>query len=308
MPPLQPNSRAFAYVVISVADMEQALGLWVQRFGLQVVARREGSDPGLAKIWGVAANDIVDQALLVTPGMLQGGVHLVRFRIPGPAVRDGAASTDSVPKSVDIAVRGIDQRYAELKAAGFEFRSPVGRLETDGVVVNEVHMKGPDATNLVLLEQVGKPEHTSEQGFGVAPQIVLTTPDNKREKAFLQALLDLQETSYHRFAGAAIEKTVGLPKGAALDIRILGDPAYDFGRLELVQYEGVTPKDLYPRTRPPARGMLSITYFVADFDALRRRGAALGLVDHGRVATVFGSTRMASITSPTGLRIDLVER
>jgi catechol 2,3-dioxygenase-like lactoylglutathione lyase family enzyme len=308
VPPLKPNARAFAYVVISVSDMDQALGLWVQRFGMQPILRREGTDPALARVWGLGPQDILDQALLVTPGMTQGGVHLVRFRLPGPAVRDGALPTDSVPKSVDIAVRDISSRYAELKAAGFQFRSAVGKLETDGVVVYEVHMNGPDSTNLVLLEQLDRPQVTSPQGFGIAPQIVVTTPDNLREKAFFQRLLDLQETSYHRFAGAAIEKTVGLPKGAGLDIRILGDPAYAYGRLEFVQYEGVKPNDLYPRSRPPARGMLSVTYFVDDFDALRERGAAIGLVEHGRVDSVFGATRMASAVSPTGLRIDLVER
>lgn len=308
MPPLKPNPHAYAYVTISVADMEQALGLWVERFGMQLVARRDGTDPGLAKAWGLAAPDIVDQALLVTPGMTQGGVHLVRFRLPGAAVRDGAAPTDSVPKSVDIAVSGLAQRYEELKAAGYEFRSPPGKLETNGIVVFETHMKGPDGVNLVLLEQPAHPEHVGPKGFGVAPQIVLTTPDNQREKAFLQSLLGLQETSYNRFGGPEVEKTIGLPKGAALDIRILGDPAYEYGRLELVQYEGVRPANLYPRAKPPARGMLSVTYFVTDFDALLGRGGALGLVSHGRVASIFGDVRLASATSPTGLRIDLVER
>ena len=39
---------------------------------------------------------------------------------------------------------------------------------------------------------------------------------------------------------------------AGLDIRIFGDPAYDYGRLEIVQYEGAKSADLYPRAKPPA--------------------------------------------------------
>ncbi|MFM8713857.1 MAG: hypothetical protein ACKOE7_10920, partial [Actinomycetota bacterium] len=39
----------------------------------------------------------------------------------------------------------------------------------------------------------------------------------------------------------------GLPPGGGLDVRIFGDAAYDYGRLEIVQYEGVQSKDLYPR-------------------------------------------------------------
>ena len=101
--------------------------LWQQRFGLELVARREGTDPGLAQAWGLPPGDIVDQVLLRTPGMEQGGVHLVRFRLPGPAVRENAAATDLVPKSVDIAVRDIPARYDELLAAGYTFRSPIGQ-------------------------------------------------------------------------------------------------------------------------------------------------------------------------------------
>jgi catechol 2,3-dioxygenase-like lactoylglutathione lyase family enzyme len=319
VPSIAPNPKAYAYAVLSVADMDQALALWSGRFGMRIAVRREGSDPGLAALWGVGSDGIIDQALLLTPGMAQGGIHLVRFRVPGPAVRDGAASTDLVPKSVDIAVRDLPARHAELEAAGYRFRSPIGRFETDGVVVHEVHLPGPDGVNVVFLEQQGKPEPVSPEGYGVAPQIVAISPDNRREKAFLERVLGLDETSYHRFAGPEVERTIGLPPGAGLDIRIFGDAGYDYGRLEIVQYEGVKGADLYARARPPARGLLSVTFFVPDIDAVLARAAALAVeagagamrapsVDHGIVDTVFGKARMATLTSPAGLRIDLVQR
>jgi catechol 2,3-dioxygenase-like lactoylglutathione lyase family enzyme len=315
VPPLAANPLAFTYVVISVADLDQALGLWQERFGMELVARRQGTDPGLAQAWGLGAGDIVDQALLRTPGMEQGGVHLVRFRLPGPAVRENAAPTDLVPKSVDIAARDLKARYDELLAAGYKFRSPIGKFVTEKVVVHEVHMPGPDAVNFVFLEQEGHPEPVSDKGYGVMPQIVAISPDNKLEKAFFEQVLGLQETSYNRFSGPEVEKTIGLPKGAGLDIRIFGDPAYDYGRLEIVQYEGVKSADLYPRAKPPARGMLSVTYFVPDVGAILAKATAPGApkmraapLDHGVVRSIFGESRMASLTSPAGLRIDLVER
>ena len=319
VPSTAVNPKAYAYAVISVADMDQALALWSGRFGMRIAVRREGSDPGLAAVWGVGTDAIIDQALLLTPGMAQGGIHLVRFRIPGPAVREGAASTDLVPKSVDIAVRDLPSRHAELEAAGYRFRSRIGRFETDGVVVNEVHLPGPDGVNLVFLEQEGKPEPVSPEGYGVAPQIVAISPDNRREKAFFERVLGLEETSYHRFAGPEVERTIGLPPGAGLDIRIFGDAGYDYGRLEIVQYEGVKSADLYPHARPPARGLLSVTFFVPDVGVVLARAAALAAetgagamrappIDHGVVDTVFGTARMATLTSPAGLRIDLVQR
>ena len=113
------RANAYAYALLSVADLATALDLWVGRFGMQIVSRRVGEDAAWARRLGVAAEDIVDQALLVTPGRVQGGIHLVQFRHPGPPVRAGARPTDLVPKSVDIVVRDIQARHAELQAAGF---------------------------------------------------------------------------------------------------------------------------------------------------------------------------------------------
>lgn len=301
------SSQAFAYVVVSVADMDQALGLYVDRFGMQIVTRREGHDRGLAKIWGLPEDAIIDQALLRTPGASQGGIHLVRFKIPGPAVREGAAPTDLVPKSLDIAVVDIQKRYDELSAAGYKFRSPVGKMEAGGLTFLEAHATGQDGINIVLLEILGKHEVTSDKGYGVVPQMVLTTGDNVREATFFQSLMGMSQISYNRLAGPEVEKTIGLPPGAGLDIRILGDPNNEFGKLEIVQYEGVKSNNLYPRAKPPARGMLSITYIVDDLSSLLSRGATLGIVDHGNVATVLGTGRMATVTSPAGLRVDLLE-
>jgi catechol 2,3-dioxygenase-like lactoylglutathione lyase family enzyme len=306
--PLAPvSSQAFAYVVVSVADMDRALGLWVNRFGMEIVARREGHDAGLARAWGLAADAIVDQALLRTPGSSHGGVHLVRFKLPGKAVREGAVPTDLVPKSIDIAVVDIQKRYDELTAAGYAFRSPVGTMESKGVKFFEAHMPAHDGLNLVLVEQPSRHELTSAKGYGAASTMVFTTRDNLREATFFQSLMGLELLSQSRLAGPQVEKTIGLPPGAGLDIRILGEPKNDFGRLEIVQYEGVQSQNLYPRAVPPARGMLSVTYIVSDLSSVLARGATLGVVDHGKVDSILGNGRMASVTSPTGLRVDLLE-
>jgi hypothetical protein len=75
--------------------------------------------------------------------------------------------------------------------------------------------------------------------------------------------------------------------------------------------------DLYPRARPPARGLLSVTFFVPDVAAVLARAAAAASattasfaapVDHGVRRTIFGEARIATLTSPAGLRIDLVQR
>jgi catechol 2,3-dioxygenase-like lactoylglutathione lyase family enzyme len=305
-PVMAVDPSAFAYAVISVAEMDEALGLWVDLFGMEILERRVGEDSGLAAAWGISAQDIVDQALLRTPGVREGGLHLVRYRVPGAAVREDAAPTDLVPKSVDIAVRDIEARYDQLRAAGYQFRSTVGRMATQsGTVLYEVHMFGPDGLNLVLLEVPDRPEPVSPKGYGVAPQLVVVSPDNAREAQFLRDLLGLEQIAHNRLGGPSIEKTVGLPPGAQLDIRIMGDAKIDYGRLELIQYEGVTGRNLYPRAKPPARGILSVTYFVPELDSILARGAALGVRDLGAFDGIYGRGRLVTATTAAGLRLDL---
>jgi len=300
---------AIAYVVIGVADMNEALDLWVGRFGMEVVARRPGADEELARAWQLPADGIVDQALLLTPGMQEGGIHLVRFRSPGAAVRDGAAPTALLPKSVDVAVRDIEDRYAELAAGGYRFRSRVGVLETDkGEKVYEAHMTGHDGINVVLVEQPAHPETVSAKGYGVAPLVVAVSPDNGREAQYLRQVLGLEELMHNQFSGPSIERTIGLPPGASLDVRILGDARRAFGRIELVQYRGVTSENRYPRARAPSRGQLSVTYFVDDLARWLAPPRADAVTDLGRGAGIYGPGRMATLSTPAGLRIDLVER
>jgi hypothetical protein len=85
----------------------------------------------------------------------------------------------------------------------------------------------------------------------------------------------------------------------------MGDAKIDYGRIEIVQYQGAQSRDLYPRAKPPARGMLSVTYFVPEIDSIIARGRSLGVRDHGAFNGVYGNGRFASATTPAGLRVDL---
>ena len=305
----RPSPRAVAYVVVSVADLDAAIDFWAGRLGMQIETRLGGSDPELAAAWGLDPDGIVEEALLRTPGMHDGGLHLVQFRTPGAPVREDASSTDLVLKSVDITTRDLPARYAELVEGGFKFRSKIGRLETAaGVVVHEVHLPASDGLNLVFLEEEGAALPVGPKGYGVASQIVVITPDNARETAFFREVFELEDISHNRFGGPEVEKTIGLPPGASLDITILGASASPYGRLEFVQYEKAAGRNLYPRMKPPARGMLSITYLVPDLKPILRRGQAFGVRDLGVRRSILGRGHMAEFVSPAGLRIDVLER
>jgi catechol 2,3-dioxygenase-like lactoylglutathione lyase family enzyme len=156
-------------------------------------------------------------------------------------------------------------------------------------------MLAHDGIQLVFLERAAKPETVSSKGYGVALQMTAVVPDIEREVAFFQDVLGLELLSK------------GPPPAAGPDVRIVGARGSRFGRLALVHHAGTAGLDLYPRAVPPARGLLSVTYVVPDIAPILARGRASGVADHGTVRSILGEGRMASVTSPAGLRIDFIQ-
>jgi len=302
---------AVAYTVFSTGDMKASLDLWANHFGMEIVARQKGTDPELARAWGLPADGIADQALLLTPGVSRGGVHVVRFSNPGPSVRDGAAPTALLPKNFDVATDDIHARYAELKAAGYEFRSEP-HLMTPSVY--EMQMTGPDDININFVGSGPEGSNLrrrklSTKGYGPGVLMVVTSADYKADADTLQRLLGMQQIQGLHLRGPDIEKIINLPPGGGLDTRILGDPAEPYGTVQVVQYSGVlSSENRYPRTKAPARGMLSFTYFVDDLSPWLAQAGRGEITALGKGAGIYGPGRMATFTTPAGLRVDVVEK
>jgi hypothetical protein len=113
-----------------------------------------------------------------------------------------------------------------------------------------------------------------------------------------------------RLAGPVIEKMVGLPAGAALVLKVYGDPAEPLGRVEVIEYERTSGNNLFARARPPALGTLHVTYQVADLPPLLERleDTGIAVTDHGNRLLLYGSGQVVSFHSPAGFRIEVQER
>jgi hypothetical protein len=48
-----------------------------------------------------------------------------------------------------------------------------------------------------------------------------------------------------------------------------------------------------------------VTYFVPELDSIVARGGSLGVRDLGAFNGVYGEGRLATVTTPAGLRVDL---
>jgi catechol 2,3-dioxygenase-like lactoylglutathione lyase family enzyme len=303
---------AWSAVTVGVASLDEASRLWVDEFGFNVVSQSDGPDAELARLWNLQPGDIARQALLRTNDSPYGMIHFVEFNDPDDPVRKGAQVFDRVPKNLDIYVQDLPGKVADLRERGRQFRTENHSEVTapDGTAFREIHMPSHDDINIVLLEVVGKDKPFSDAGYAGVGPLIFIVPDAGEEKAFFEALFLLDKLNDNILEGPEIERMVGLPPGAALDVSIWGREGQDLGGIEIIEYRGVSGTDLYPRARPKALGILHINYVVADATALRERLAKRGVevTDHGRVSSLLAAGDVFSFTSPAGLRIEIVEQ
>jgi len=262
---------AIAFVTVGVANLEQALELWCGTFGMEIVARSEGGDSGLARLWELEPGAIHAQALIRSPGAAAGWLHLVQFTQPSDPVRAGAGPMDLGPKNLDVYCDDIHQRVDELQAAGNEFRSRVIEYKVGDIIASEVQMPGPDDTNIVFVEVAGETMPVSAQGYCGITSFVVIVPDLNIEGAFYRKLLGFDELLRHRITGAEIEEIVNLPSMTGVEMSVLGCEQERFGRIELIQYDGSPGADRFALARAPARGTLHCAYRVDSLDEVLAR-------------------------------------
>ena len=106
---------AISHITVGTADLAPVRALWIDRFGLEVVAERAGLDESVARLWNIPADQVRRQVLLGTPGAQTGRLHFVQFAEPDPPVRAGAAPTDLGPKNLDANCTDLPGRHAEYR-------------------------------------------------------------------------------------------------------------------------------------------------------------------------------------------------
>lgn len=297
---------AIAHVTVGVADLEPVLDLWQGTFGMDVVARRDGPDAGLARLWDIAPGRIEAQALLRSPGTRAGWLHFVQFARPDAPVREGADSMDLGPKNLDVYCDDIRARVGALEADGWTFRSRVIDYNVGDIQASEVQMPGPDETNIVFVEVVGQSMPVSSKGYCGITSFVVIVPDIDAEAAFYKDVFGFEELLRHRITGEGIEEIVNLPSSTGVEMSVLGRENESFGRVELIQYDNSRGCDRFGRAKAPARGSLHCAFRVASVsDVLDASSGDSRRVDD--IDTLFSDGPIGVLTTPAGLRVEIFE-
>lgn len=299
--------RSIDSIVVGVQNIDEATELWVDQFGLDVVSEREGSDTDLSRLWQLEDDDITKQALLATPKIDVGKIHLVQFKNPSTAVRQNANATDLGPKNLDVTCLDLPSKYDELIKMGYQFRSEyVGyQIESIGADVLEVQMPGHDHTNIIFVEQLGEKIQLSEKGYGGITSLVTIVSELDEETDFFIDIFSLKQALSEDLFGEHVEKMIGLPKGGGLRLNLLeGDEVDRYGRVELVAYIGAEKQDdLYEIANPPALGTLHCVFRVEDIDSIKNKlkNRLVHYEEHGLLDLIYGRGEVISFRSPAGL-------
>ena len=303
--------RSIDTIIVGVQNINEAIELWVNQFGLDIVSEREGIDGDLSRLWQLEDDEITKQALLATPKIDVGKIHLVQFKNPSTAVRQNANATDLGPKNLDVTCLDLPSKYDELIKMGYQFRSEyVGyKIESIGADVLEVQMPGHDHTNIIFVEQLGEKIQLSKRGYGGITSLVTIVSELDEETDFFMDILSLKEALSEDLFGEHVEKMIGLPKGGGLRLNLLeGDEIDRYGRVELVAYIGAEKQDdLYKIANPPALGTLHCVFRVEDIDSIKNklRNRSVSFKEHGLLDLIYGKGEIISFRSPAGLRIEV---
>ena len=297
-------------IMIGVADLDAAIALWVDAIGFKILKKSIGDDIDLGRLWNLQSSSFSRQVILGKTDDIFGKLHLVEMHHSGPSVRAGAAVTDYCIKNIDIYVTDIEKRIVDLQARGYVFRSATHSevVAPDGTRFREIHLEIHDAINLVLLELPDKNFSFNQLGFGNIGPIVSVVQDVAQEKSFYRDILGLEMLTDNFLQGEEIEKMIGLPSGAGLDVSIWGREGTESAQLELVEYVGVEGKTLFPLSKLPNSGLHQVCYQIEEAALLASQANSMGLsvFQCGEIETLSGLGECWTLYSPAGMRIDLL--
>jgi nitrite reductase/ring-hydroxylating ferredoxin subunit len=284
-------------VTVAVRDLESARALYSGMLGMREVGA-----------WGLAATEVVTapeakrfaSALgllepaaiegvdLEQPGTRVGAVRLVRIG-DGSAERinEGARAWDhGYVKNLDFFTDDVRGQHARFVAAGFEFLAPPVEYAVPwgrGAIATEAHLPTADGVKIALAKMAGVPRiamgrsarETPFTEVAAATQIV---KDFDRAEGFYCEVLDLVPAAPTVIEGELIA-ALHLPAGTRLRMSFLSGREGAGGRVGIVSYEGpgvADARSLASRVRAPGRGVLGLTFEVADVEAVTARAVALG--------------------------------
>jgi len=311
--------RGWQEAVISVSNLPRMQAVLEAIAGWHAIARGQ-TRPELLRLWGLPAGARGEERLLANPGDPAGYVRLVKLYGVGAQVqiRSSAMPWDTGGVfSLMTRSRDLDGAFARAQALGYSAFNDPTDFDFGGVLLRNVVLRLPDGVNIAIYERRRPPL----EGWDTISK--LSAPFNA-----MQMIADRDRTrdfwasvfGYRPIAdGAFLDPKAGpnnfaLPQNLTTSIErrfaIMAMNGAEVGRVEAMQFAGLTGRDLSDRARFPNLGIAALRYPTRRLDAIVAAARAGGHPVAGPVETVlapYGRIRLAHIRSPDGVIMEAME-
>jgi hypothetical protein len=177
----------------------------------------------------------------------------------------------------------------------------------------------PDGANLAVYSRVDPPIEGWDDlaGFSYPFNTMAMVHDIDAERVFFEGGLGCSPFWAGDYIDPAeVDTNFALPDNLSDEIprrtAILQQRPGEDGRIELMQFVGLSGQDFSERARPPNLGILGVRIAVDDLDASLMRLSALGFEPSAgpgrRVLSPYGEIYWAAVQSPSGILVELFQQ
>lgn len=314
------TGRGWQEAVVSVRDLAPIRDFMVEVAGYEVMETGPLEQAWL-EAWGLPEEAGGAYALLRSPGKSVGWVRLVRFDgVEQQLIRPGAQAWDqgglfSLMVRSNEAADVADAAHAR----GWSVFNQPQIFEFGPLTIKNVVVRLPDGVNLAVYSRVSPPVEGWDdlEGFSYPFNTMAMVHDIEAERAFFEDGLGFSPFWEGDYIDAGpVDTNFAMPDNLAPEIprrtAILQQREGEDGRIELMEFVGLSGADFSNRARPPNLGIAGVRLPVADLDAVLARLESQGVTPAAGPVTwtlsPYGEVAWAAVRSPSGIVVELYEQ
>lgn len=316
--PDDPPLKGFQEAVLSVSVMERSLDFYQRVCGWKLIGHKKAS-PDLNKLWQLAENVEIEEALLVNEGDKEGFLRVVKFHhVEQQQIRSAAHAWDSGGIfDLNIRTKNIDQLYTEFQQEGWNGYGDPLRYTFGIYDVSEVLIKGPDGITFAAMQRFHPPLegfilHKTSRIFNSS---IISIDTDITYDFFVNKLgfeLFFKTEGDNRNPGRNV---LGIPdninSGITVPVYIVRPDINNFGSVEFLEMKELKGKDCSSLAKPPNLGLLMLRFPVVNAKAYAEQIMSKGVELHTHIQSLhlepYGQVKAFSVISPDGVWLEFIE-
>jgi catechol 2,3-dioxygenase-like lactoylglutathione lyase family enzyme len=310
--------RPWTEAVVSVRDLEGASRLFRDVGGWQVTGRGT-IDRSELRYWKLGAGVRGAFIRICAPGADTGCIRFVRFDgVPQKPIRLAARPWDTGGIfSVMVRSDNVQALFDRAIASGWWAESePIG-FRFGGSVLKNVVLQGPHGFNLAVYERTSPaftafPLGAISQGFNAMRMV----KNQRAAVAFYRDKLGFAAVFDSDYRDPTPQPSnFSLPQNLTTSVirraAALQPTPGETGRVEVMEFVGLTGRDFSAAAEPPNLGIMSLRYPVRDLAAYRRqletRGVTIAFAAEGLKVAAIGRASLIGVRDPDGAITEFYE-